>query len=109
MACSGSSAATRSTKSPLPSSTASAQIFSARAFSSSCRALTARGVNARATIWRSLVWSGASWLMSRNPVCSRSSLVISGAKRMITPLAAAEKSVLFLETAATSAWVLIAQ
>ena len=69
----------------------------------------ARGVKARDTICRSLVWSGASWLMRRKPDCSRSSLVMPGAKRMMTPLAWVEKSVWFFDTAATSACLLSAQ
>ena len=69
----------------------------------------ARGVNARETIWRSLVWSGASWLMSRNRVCSTPSRSISGLNRMITPSWNAEKFVESFDTAATSACLLSAQ
>src|SRR5262249_61111463 len=58
IACSGSSAATSVTKSPVPSASAVCTIRSARAASASRRRPIARGVKPRETIPRSLVCSG---------------------------------------------------
>ena len=74
IACSGSSAATSVTKSPLPLASASAMIRSARAVSAARRLPIARGVKPRETMPRSLVCCGGSMLSMTNrcsSICSR--------------------------------------
>ena len=81
----------------------------ARSTSCSSIAAMARGVNPRLMTWRVLVWFGGSWLISITCCSSTWSRVMSGLNRMIAPFSAEEKSLLFLETAATSWWRLTAQ
>ena len=108
IACSGSSQATSSTKLPSPRATASFTIFSARCFMMSSSAPIARGVKPREMIWRVLVCSGGSWLISITRCSSTCSRSMPSWNRMIAPFSAVEKSLLFLETAATSACLLTA-
>ena len=68
-----------------------------------------RGVNPRLISWRVLVWIGGSWLISMICCISTWSRVMSGLNRMIAPFSWLEKSLLFFETAATSACLLTAQ
>ena len=98
-----------STKLPEPRSTAALMIDSDRAARFSCRAPIARGVKPREMMPRTLVWSGGSMLISITRCASTWSRVMSGANRMIAPFSAVEKSLLFFDTAATSACLLTAQ
>ncbi len=109
IACSGSSEATSLTKSPEPLAIASSTMLLARWTRTSCWALIERGVKPRLMIWRILVWSGGSWLISMMPCSSTWSRVMSGANRMIAPFSWLEKFLLSLDTAETSACLLIAQ
>ena len=109
IACRGSSAATSLTKSPEPLAMTSSTIVLARCTRTSCWALIERGVKPRLMIWRILVWSGGSWLISMMRWNSTWSRVMSGANRMIAPFSWLEKSLLFLDTADTSACLLTAQ
>ena len=109
IACSGSSAATSLTKSPEPFAMASSTIVLARWTRTSCIALIERGVKPRLMICRVLVCSGGSWLISMMLCISTWSRVMSGANRMIAPFSWLEKSLLFLDTADTSACLLSAQ
>ncbi len=84
-------------------------IVLARPISTSWRALIERGVNPRLISWRVRVCTGGSWLISMICCSSIWSRVMSGPNRMIAPFSALEKSLLFLETAATSACLLTAQ
>jgi len=75
----------------------------------SSSALIARGVNPREMMPRVWVCSGASWLMITNRVSSTASRVAVSGYRMIAPFSRLEKTLLFFETAATSACLLTAQ
>ena len=68
-----------------------------------------RGVKPREMIWRVEVCSGGSWLSSITRCISTISRSIPSWKRMIAPFSAAEKFLLSLETAATSACLETAQ
>ena len=69
----------------------------------------ARGVKPREMICRVAVCSGGSWLISITRCISTCSRSIPSGKRMIAPFSALEKSLLFFETAATSACLVTAQ
>ncbi len=69
----------------------------------------ARGVNPREMIWRVLVWSGGSWLISITRCSSTCSRSMPSWNRMIAPFSMLEKSLLFFDTAATSACLLTAK
>ena len=60
-------------------------------------------------IERSWVCSGASWLMITTWVISTDSRVAVSGLRMITPFSRLENTLLFFETAATSACLVTAQ
>ena len=103
IACRGSSAATCSTKLPLPCFTASPTIWRERDAIVSSSSAIERGVKPRLTIARCWVWCGGSWLsriVRCSSICSR---CIPSEKRMIAPFSSVDQSLEFFETAATSA------
>ena len=60
-------------------------------------------------ICRVAVCSGGSWLIRITRCSSTCSRVMPSGKRMIAPFSGVEKSLLFLETAETSACLVTAQ